>query len=75
MTHVPPRGYIGMFNRSYYEDVLVARVRNMQEGYQMPERCTDMKPEEFFGQRYRQITDFEEHLWEEGYRVLKIFCT
>ncbi len=73
MTHVPPRGYIGVFNRSYYEDVLVARVRNLQESYQMPARCTDMDPKEFFEQRYRQIADFEEHLWEEGYRVLKVF--
>ncbi len=72
-THIPPRGYIGLFNRSYYEDVLVVRVRNLQKGYQMPARCIDIDEKKFFEQRYRQINDFEEQLWEEGYRVVKFF--
>lgn len=71
--HMPPRGYIGVFNRSYYEDVLVVRVHEMQKGYAMPSRCVDMGTEEFFRKRYRQISVFEEHLWEEGYRVIKLF--
>lgn len=71
--HMPPRGYIGVFNRSYYEDVLVVRVHEMQKGYAMPSRCVDMGTGEFFERRYRQISDFEEYLWEEGYRVIKIF--
>lgn len=71
--HMPPRGYIGVFNRSYYEDVLVVRVHEMQKGYAMPSRCVDMGTEEFFQKRYRQILGFEEHLWEEGYRIIKLF--
>lgn len=71
--YMPPRGYIGVFNRSYYEDVLVVRVHEMQKGYAMPSRCVDMGTEEFFQKRYRQISGFEEHLWEEGYRVIKLF--
>lgn len=71
--HMPPRGYIGVFNRSYYEDVLVVRVHEMQKGYAMPSRCVDMGTDEFFTKRYRQISDFEEHLWEEGYRIIKLF--
>lgn len=71
--YMPPRGYIGVFNRSYYEDVLVVRVHEMQKGYAMPSRCVDMGTEEFFERRYRQISGFEEHLWEEGYRVIKLF--
>ena len=69
---LPRRGQIGLFNRSYYEDVLVARVHGLQEGYAMPSRCKDMSADEFFGLRYRQIRDFERHLWENGYRILKI---
>lgn len=72
VAHLPRRGYIGLFNRSYYEDVLVARVHELQKGYVMPERTTDMDADEFYGLRYRQIADFERHLWENGYRVVKI---
>lgn len=73
VTHLPRRGYIGLFNRSYYEDVLVVRVHSLQQGYVMPKRTTDMGEDEFFDRRYRQIRDFEEYLWENGYRLLKIF--
>ena len=73
MTHLPERGHIGLFNRSYYEDVLVVRVHSLQHGYAMPKRTIDMDEDEFFDRRYRQISDFEEYLWENGYRVLKIF--
>ena len=73
VTHLPPRGQIALFNRSYYEDVLVVRVHGLWRGYKMPERCTNDPEEQFFGKRYRQIRDFEEYLYENGYRVLKIF--
>ena len=73
ITHLPKRGYIGLFNRSYYEDVLVVRVHDMRKGYAMPKRTLDMPEDEFFDKRFRQIRDFEEYLWENGYRVLKIF--
>ena len=72
ITHLPKRGYIGLFNRSYYEDVLVVRVHHMQTGYAMPKRTIDMDEDEFYKLRYRQIRDFERYLWENGYRLLKV---
>ena len=57
---VPPRGMIGIFNRSHYEDVLVVRVRGLVAKAQW-------KP------RYRQINDFERMLHENGVVVLKFF--
>lgn len=73
VCHLPERGEIGLFNRSYYEDVLIVRVRDMRKGYKMPKRTVDMPEEEFFDKRFRQIRDFEEYLYENGYRLLKIF--
>jgi PPK2 family polyphosphate:nucleotide phosphotransferase len=54
----PPRGFIGIFNRSHYEDVLVGRVRNLA-------------PPEEIDQRYDQINDFEKMLSENGTFILK----
>ena len=70
---LPRRGYIGLFNRSYYEDVLVVDVHDIWRGYAMPKRCLDIPKEEFFGRRYAHIKDFEEHLYENGFRVAKFF--
>ena len=72
ITHLPRRGYIGLFNRSYYEDVLIVRVHHLQKNYAMPKRTIDMDDDEFFSIRHRQIRDFERYLWENGYRPLKI---
>ena len=57
---VPPRGIIGVFNRSHYEDVLVVRVHGLV-------------PEEVWRQRYRQINEFERILVENGVTILKFF--
>jgi PPK2 family polyphosphate:nucleotide phosphotransferase len=54
----PPRGVIGIFNRSHYEDVLVGRVRKLA-------------PKEVIEQRYEQINAFEKMLVENGTTVLK----
>lgn len=70
---LPPRGSIAIFNRSYYEDVLVVQVHDLQKTYRMPPRTTDIGQREFFHRRYRQIRDYERYLYENGYRVLKIF--
>lgn len=67
---IPERGTIGVFNRSHYEDVLVVKVHNMQNGYTMAKRCIT---DDFFERRYRQLNDWEQYLWENGYRVVKIF--
>ena len=73
VCHLPKRGYIGLFNRSYYEDVLVVRVHGLWKGYDMPKRCLDMSEGDFFAQRYRQIVNFEDFLYENGYRLVKVF--
>ena len=70
---LPQRGTLGIFNRSYYEDVLVVRVKNMRQGYTMPDRFYQGSDKAFFDARYRQIRDFEQYLFENGYRVCKIF--
>jgi len=57
---VPRRGYIGIFNRSHYEDVLVVRVHNLV-------------PEEVWQQRYDQINHFEKLLAAAGTTILKFF--
>ena len=70
---LPMRGYMGIFNRSHYEDVLVVRVHDLWKNYKMPARCKDMTREEFFEKRYAAIRAWEEHMYNNGYRVLKIF--
>lgn len=68
---LPPRGKIGVFNRSHYEDVLVTRVHQMEKGYAMPERVTGDK--DFYKKRYVQLKNWERYLYENGYRVVKVF--
>ena len=67
---LPPRGKIGVFNRSHYEDVLVTRVHHMEKGYLMPERVTGDK--DFYQKRYRQLRNWEQYLYENGYRMVKV---
>ncbi|MCA9881742.1 MAG: polyphosphate kinase 2 family protein [Anaerolineae bacterium] len=57
---VPAKGYIGIFNRSHYEDVLVVRVNNIV-------------PEEVWSKRYDLINDFERLLTENGVHILKFY--
>lgn len=70
---LPPRGGIAIFNRSYYEDVLVVQLHELYKGYKMPPRTLDDGKKEFFKKRYRQIEHYEEYLYENGYRIVKIF--
>lgn len=70
MRLLPARGNIGIFNRSYYEDVLVVKVREIYKTLKLPSRCLD---NQLFDRRYRQINDFERYLHENGIRVIKIF--
>lgn len=70
---IPNRGQISIFNRSYYEDVLIVRVHDLQKTYHMPPRCTAMSTDEFFDLRYQDIRNYEEYLYHNGYRILKIF--
>ena len=67
---MPERGTIGVFNRSHYEDVLVVQVHQMQNDYCLASRC---KTDDFFERRYRQLNNWEEYLWENGFRMVKVF--
>ncbi|MGH8206750.1 MAG: ADP-polyphosphate phosphotransferase [Steroidobacteraceae bacterium] len=69
---LPERGRIGIFNRSYYEEVLVVRVHpEILRAENLPAEALQAK--RFWHQRYRSIIDLEEHLHRNGTRVLKFF--
>lgn len=70
---LPERGMIAVLNRSHYEDVLVTQVHHMEDGYAMPDRCTACGHDDFYKKRYRQIRDYEQYLYENGYRMVKVF--
>lgn len=70
IKHLPEKGKIGIFNRSYYEDVLVGKVHELYKKQNLPERC---KTSKIFDERYTQIANFEKYLWQNGVRVLKFF--
>ena len=72
MRCLPERGRIGIFNRSYYEDVLVVRVHPDLLGRQLP-RDRDKPGKKFWGHRYDDINAFERHLVRNGTVVLKFF--
>jgi PPK2 family polyphosphate:nucleotide phosphotransferase len=68
---LPERGMIGIFNRSYYEEVLVVRVHpEMLRNEGLPEVH---KGKALWKERYRSIVDSEEHLYRSGTRIVKIF--
>ena len=69
MKALPERGRIGIFNRSYYEDVLVVRVHPEWLGPGSPAN-PDKK---FWEKRYEDINNFEKHLVRNGTLVLKFF--
>ncbi len=61
VLRLPPRGYIGVFNRSYYEDVLVTRVHKLVHGKKIWE------------ERFRDIRHFEDYLTRNRTVILKFF--
>ena len=67
---LPPRGKIALFNRSHYEDVLAVRVHHLEKGYRLAPRCLT---EDFFDRRFRQLRHWEEYLYENGLRMVKVF--
>ena len=68
---LPERGRLGIFNRSYYEEVLVVRVHpEFLNHQQLPPRPPGDK---IWKQRFSQINNFEQHLVENGTLVLKFF--
>jgi PPK2 family polyphosphate:nucleotide phosphotransferase len=66
---LPERGQIGIFNRSYYEDVLIVRVHpNLLHAQGIAHASSKI-----WDERYRSIIDFERHLHRNGTRVIKFF--
>jgi PPK2 family polyphosphate:nucleotide phosphotransferase len=69
---LPERGRIGIFNRSYYEEVLIVRVHpEILAGEGLPDDLLDGKS--LWKERYRSIVDMEEHLTRNGTRIIKFF--
>ena len=69
---LPERGRIGIFNRSYYEEVLVVRVHpKILSSQRLPDELPDA--ETIWKDRYRSIVDLEEHLHRNGTRIIKFF--
>jgi PPK2 family polyphosphate:nucleotide phosphotransferase len=70
--HLPERGRIGIFNRSYYEEVLVVRVHpEILHSQGLPDELLDEKT--IWKERYRSIVDMEKHLHRNGTRIIKVF--
>jgi PPK2 family polyphosphate:nucleotide phosphotransferase len=69
---LPARGRIGVFNRSYYEEVLIVRVHpELLQGEGIPHELTGEKT--IWEGRYRSIVDLEKHLHRNGTRIIKFF--
>jgi PPK2 family polyphosphate:nucleotide phosphotransferase len=68
---LPERGRIGVFNRSYYEEVLVVRVHpEFLKGQKLPARLVT---DNLWEQRFEDIRDFERHMTRNGTKILKFF--
>ncbi len=67
---LPERGKVAIFNRSYYEDVLVGRVHRLYESQTMPKRFFDRNVIE---RRYEEIKNFERYIYDNGTTILKLF--
>jgi PPK2 family polyphosphate:nucleotide phosphotransferase len=69
---LPERGQIGIFNRSYYEEVLIVRVHpEILRNEGLAEELRDEK--NIWTERYRSIVDLERHLYRNGTRTIKVF--
>ena len=69
--HLPERGRIGIFNRSYYEEVLIVRVHpELLHNEGLPDELIEKT---IWEERYRSIVDLENHLYRNGTRIIKFF--
>ena len=70
--NLPERGRIGIFNRSHYEEVLIVRVHpQILQSQHLP---VDVKNDKkIWAKRFEQIRNFEEHLADNGIRIIKFF--
>jgi PPK2 family polyphosphate:nucleotide phosphotransferase len=68
---LPERGRIGIFNRSHYEEVLVVRVHpEILDREKLPKAA---KGKDIWKRRYREINDWERHLTDNGFKIVKLF--
>lgn len=67
---LPERGRIGIFNRSYYEDVLVVKVHHLVGDSTLP---LELVGNDIWDRRYKQMVNFEEYLYQNGIIPLKFF--
>ena len=71
---LPERGRIGIFNRSYYEEVLIVRVHpELLQAQGIPPELSNDRT--IWQERYRSIMDMEKHLHRNGTRIINSFCT
>lgn len=71
VKHLPERGRIGIFNRSYYEETLAVRVHpEFLAGQKLPEKCVTKK---IWDERFEDIRSFERYMHRNGTIVLKFF--
>jgi PPK2 family polyphosphate:nucleotide phosphotransferase len=71
-NRLPERGRIGIFNRSYYEEVLIVRVhREILDAERLPKQALEGK--KIWKDRYRSIVDLERHLGCNGTVIVKFF--
>jgi PPK2 family polyphosphate:nucleotide phosphotransferase len=69
---LPERGRIGIFNRSYYEEVLIARVHpEILAAERLPDPLVN--PKTIWQERFRSIINLENHLHHNGTRIIKFF--
>ena len=69
---LPERGRIGIFNRSYYEEVLIVRVHpEILRGQALPDHLAQGK--DLWQGRYRSMVELEKHLYRNGTRIIKFF--
>jgi PPK2 family polyphosphate:nucleotide phosphotransferase len=68
---LPGRGQIGIFNRSHYEEVLVVRVH--PENLERQKLPASARKRDVWKRRYREINDWERHLSDNGFRIVKLF--
>lgn len=67
---LPPRGEIGIFNRSHYEDVLVSRVHKLVLDQPFPK---NLVIKDIWEKRFEEINNFEEYLSDNGIKIVKFF--
>lgn len=69
---VPARGMIGIFNRSYYEEMLVVRVHpKYLDAQKLPP--DSMREPQIWQRRFREVNEWERYLHDQGTRVVKVF--